>query len=162
MSSACKKRVTEFPTHLVGRNKARLFFEEILEGFARVVGPGGAGSRRLFLNSDAHGIERTLVALVFARDALRDWLTTFEAAGGIEICTLPTGVQFETALWAAAGRLGSRRQQGSALGATGYRVRSRHVDGAWPKRILLDRLLTCGFLPFLAAVLISALTVFAV
>jgi len=144
------------------RSKAALFLEEILECFARVLRPGGGGSRSLFLHSHPHGIERTLIAFVLPRDPLRDGLAAFEPAGSIEICALAAGVQFEAALRATSGWLGSSWQQSSALGAARDGVRSRHVHRTRAKRILLDRLLTCGLLPFLAAVLVSALTIFAV
>ena len=121
--------------------QAVLLLKKILEGFARIFGPSGARGRGLFLHSHAHGIERTLIALVLAGDALRDGLTTFEAAGGIEIGALPAGVQLEAAFWAVAGWLGSGGQQGSALSAPRNCVRSRHVYRTRAEGILLNRLL---------------------
>jgi hypothetical protein len=154
--------LTGFWIYFAGRYQAALFLEKILKRFARVIRPSGAGSRSFFLHTDAHGIERTVVAFIFTSDALGNGLAALESAGSIEIRALPAGVKFETALRALAGWLSSLRQQSAALGAARNRVGSRHVYRARPKGIFFDRLLACGLLPLFAAVLISVLTVFAV
>jgi hypothetical protein len=79
-----------------------------------------------------------LIALVLARNSLGDGLGAFEAAGSIEIRTLPARVEFEAALWTFPNWLGDRSQQSAALRATGNRMRSWHLQGAWAKSFLLD------------------------
>jgi len=152
----------DFGIYFVRRSSVALFLEKILERLTRVFRARRTGGRRFLLHSHAHGIEGATVALIFTSNPLRDGLAAFEPAGGVEICALPARMQLETALWAAAGWFGPRRQQSSALCATRNRVCPGHMHRTRAERILLDRLVTCGLLPFLAAVLVSALTVFAV
>lgn len=139
-----------------------LIFEQIVECAARIVWLCGASRRSLLFNAHADGEKLAFVACIFLRDPLRNRLHALEATGRIEIRALLAGVQFEAALGALAERLGKHCQERAALRAARNRVRSRHVHGARSESVFANRTLRRGLLLFRAAVLISALAVFAV
>ena len=149
-----------------GRFSARptphLLLEEILEGRARIHGTRRTRRGSFLFDPDPHGIKRTLIALVFTGNPLRDGLGAFEPARSIEISALPAGMQFEAALRTFSDRLRYRRQQGSALRAARNRMRARHLQCARAKSFFLDRLFPRRFFPLLATILVTVLAILSV
>src|SRR5208337_741913 len=143
-------------------SRAVLLLEKILECRSRIHRPRGTGCGGFLFDSNPHGIKRTLIALVLARDPLGDGLRAFEAARSIEIRTLAAGVKFETALRTLPDRFRHGRQKGAALRASGNCMRARHLHYARAEGFFLDRLFPRRFFPLLAAVLIYVLAVFPV
>jgi hypothetical protein len=148
-----------------GRATEVLLLEEILEGGARIHGPGGGWRRGFLFYANSHGKECAFIALILARDSLGDGLGAFEAAGSIEVRTLAAGVEFKAALRAFPNRLGDRSQQRAALRAAGNGMRSRHLQCAGSEGFFLDRLVAGWLWPvfiptsFSVAVLIAVLTI---
>jgi hypothetical protein len=148
-----------------GRATEVLLLEEILEGGARIHGPGGGWRGGFLFYANSHGKECAFVALVLARDSLGYGLGAFEAAGSIEVSALTAGVEFEAAFRTLPDGLGDRSQQRAALCATGNGVRSRHLQSARSESFFLDRfvagLLWPVFIPtsISVAVLISVLAI---
>src|SRR5262249_28789508 len=101
-----------------------------------------------------------LIAGVFLGNPFRNRLHAFEALGGIEVRALLAGMEFESALWALAGRVGEHGQEGAALGAARYFVRTRHIDRAGAEGVFARRAVEGRALLFLAGILISMLPVF--
>ena len=147
--------------HAQGVGARDLLLEEILEGGSGIHGPGGTWGGGFLFYPDAHGIKRTLIALVLAGDSLGDGLGAFETAGSIEIGALAAGVQFEAALWALSDWLGYRCQQSAALRAARNRMRAGHLQCARSESFFLYRLFAGLLLPFFffAAILISVLAI---
>jgi hypothetical protein len=116
-----------------------LFFEKIVEGFARVVraigrgragcssGGGYSGWRRVFLNRDAKRVETAFVAQVFLGDALRDGLGALELRGGIEMHALLAAVQLESAARTFAVGVKSRGEHRTAVRAAPARDGTDHA-----------------------------------
>lgn len=77
---------------------------------------------------DAWRIKAALVALGLSWDAGGDGLCTLESRGGVEVRALFATVQFKTATRALAGKIGARREDNSAAGTAGNRVRTGHAE----------------------------------
>jgi len=139
-------------------------FEEIVKRCASVIGTLRAFAGCLFFYHYADGIECAVVALVFGRDSGGNRLIAFEAARGIKVFALFTGVQSETALRALPDRVHEILQQRTAFRATRDRARSRHVDRARSEGIFFFRggwLLEFSFGSG-TGILVSALAILAV
>jgi len=104
-----------------------------------------------------------MVTDVLAWNSLRDGLSALEAAGGIEVGALFTGMQFEATLRTLAEGLGQDLQNRTALRAAGDVAAPRHLDGPRAERILFfGRPFARALLLLFAAVHVSGLTVFSV
>jgi hypothetical protein len=77
------------------RPSTSLFFEEILKCLTCIIGTLSSRSRRFLFNHHSHGVKGAIVALVFARDPIRNRLSALESARGIKIGALLAGMQFE-------------------------------------------------------------------
>jgi hypothetical protein len=147
-------------------NAARLFFEQIFEGGAGIVGTQACRGRRFFLPCHTDFVERAFVPRIFFCDSLLDRLHTFEAAARVKIGALLAGMQFEAAFRAVAFAR-CALQNCSALTATRNGAGSGHVDGARPEGIVTfygtpaGTRLPGAFAFILAiSILISGLTIF--
>lgn len=113
-------------TDVVVAPRERLLLEEILEGLAGVVGPGGA-RRGLALDCYPGRVKGAIVPRVFLRDALRNRLSALEPARRVEIRALLAAVELNSALWAFAVRVVTGGEDNATIGATRNGVRSRHL-----------------------------------
>ena len=140
-----------------------LVFEQIVERPARIIRPARASRRGLFFHPHADRKKLALVASIFFRDPLRHRLHAFETARRIEVCALLAGMQLKAAFRALPQRFRKQGQNIAALRASRHRMSSGHVHRARSEGILPRRALRrLAFWLFCSAVLVSALTVFAV
>src|SRR5207249_51503 len=121
-------------------------FEKVLEGLAGIVGarrwsrrsPGGlrvGSGRRIFFDGHPELVKRAVVACIFGRNALTNWLRAFKLRAGIKKAALLAAMQFELALRTFAVGIETGSEDGATIGTAGARDRSDHARGAGPELI---------------------------
>jgi len=105
----------------------RSFLEKIFEGLPRVLRARRLRGGGFLLHSYPHGVERTVVAFVLARNSLRDGLAAFETAGRIKVRALAAGMNRRPALGALAGGFNSCGQKRATLSTAGNVMGARHL-----------------------------------
>lgn len=145
------------------RSRLDLFLEKVLECLAGIVGTrnafdGNRGScngsrwRGILFDRRAKFVERAIVPLVLARNALRNRLHAFESRSRVKISALLAAVQFESAPRALAFRVETRLQHGAAIRTSCARDRTDHARRARSDLVLSRVAFGRPFLFFLGLV----------
>jgi hypothetical protein len=147
----------------VERSKFDLFLEKILECLAgigwtrRALGGSrcpcdGSRWRSVLFDRRTKFVERAMVPLVLARNALRHRLHAFKSRARVKIGALLAGVQLESALRALTLRVETRLQDGAAIRASRSRDRADHARRARSDLVLSRVAFGWPFLFFLGLV----------
>ena len=165
------------------RAASRLLFEEVVEGLARVQGArrGGFGDRLLrrlrisggrcvLLDGHAKFVKGAGILRVFGRDALGNWLRTFELGARVEEAALFAAVQLEITLGTLAVGIETGSEDGAAVGAASAGDGANHARSARAEVIVLAAraaggrfaFLTMLFLVLLFGIAIAAMAILTV
>ena len=143
-----------------------LFFEQVVERFAGVVGAigrgaarrllgglsGGRGRGRVLFNRGAERIKGAIVPRIFFGDALRNRLSAFELLSGVEVHALFARVQLEPATRTLRIRIESGLQYRPTIGAARAGDGPNHPGRARSNLFLARAMLLRAFLFLLGAV----------